>query len=111
MVKLQHQCRNCGCFLADEDHFSVETLPYEMKLPSQRRTIEMPHFLCQKCLITADLNPAQTVTFVPHESLIRDDFNSPILSRVFENRQVFLTVCQSYHYQFDQVLAERENEG
>ena len=33
------------------------------------------------------------------------------LSRVFENRQVFLTVCQSYHYQFDQVRAERENEG
>ena len=82
-----------------------------MKLPSQRRTIEMPHFLCQKCLITADLSPAQTVSFVPHESLIRDDFNSPIQSRAFENRQVFLTVCQSYHYQFDQVRAERENEG
>ena len=70
----------------------------------------MPHFLCQKCMKTAVLDPTQTAVFIPHKTLIRKDFNPPILSRVFENRQVFLTVCQSFHYQFDQVWKWMEDE-
>ena len=65
MVKLQHQCQKCGRFLADEDHFLVESVALELKA-SSRKHIDMPNYVCRNCIGSTTCGPTHTVSFIAH---------------------------------------------
>ena len=80
----------------------MESVALELKV-SSRKHIDMPNYVCRTCIGSTTCGPTQTVSVIAHKPIQRKDYNSTIVSHVFESRQVFLTVCLSYHYQFDQV--------
>lgn len=64
----------------------------------------MPPYVCANCLVKLPLEDRQILDVVPSVHYDPSDPNPFILSRVFENRQNFLSVCGSNHFQFDQVI-------
>lgn len=103
MVKLQHQCHWCGRYIDDELHFQ---LPEKVSSPVKHRSeknILMAPFCCLACLSTLSLELRTSVTPIPATQFDEHDWNESMITRSFENRQTFLSVCQGNHYEFDQV--------
>ena len=103
MVKLQHQCQHCGRYIPEEFHYR---LPEVLKTRSSRKLIEMEFYVCEQCISKIqERNGAELIEPIKY---CYKDPNPVIINHVFENRQTFLNVCQSNHYQFDQVFLSLE---
>lgn len=63
----------------------------------------MAPFCCLACLSTLSLELRTSVTPIPATRFDVQDWNESMITRSFENRQTFLSVCQGNHYEFDQV--------
>ena len=108
VVKLQHQCQVCGRFLAEENHFLLKNasiLEKNIKRTGSKKTIEMLPYICANCLIKQPVEDRQVIEVIEAIHYDTSDPNPFVLSRVFENRQNFLSVCGSNHFQFDQVFS------
>lgn len=104
VVKLQHQCQHCGRYIPEEDHFLIERFPTgESQRKGQKRSLQMQHYVCMSCFEALPMEERHSYVFIRGVHYDTTDLNPVILSRVFENRQTFLSVCGSNHFQFDQV--------
>lgn len=110
VVKLQHQCHVCGRFISEEDHFLLNKFvnsENNSKKGNSKRSIDMLPFICTQCLLKQPSDDRNDMKHIPAVHYDTTDPNPVVLSRVFENRQIFLSVCGSNHFQFDQVGNDR----
>lgn len=104
VVKLQHQCQQCGKYVAEEDHYLMERfIASEPLKKGSKKSLQMQPYICMSCFETLSLEERGSFQFIRGVHYDTTDLNPVILSRVFENRQTFLSVCGSNHLQFDQV--------
>lgn len=104
VVKLQHQCKNCGRYLRQANHYRLkESSKTEIKSRSGKPLLVTKSYFCQAC---ASQLPSSQQQFLEAEPAILTDTterNPLIVCRMFESRQMFMTNCQFNHYQFNQV--------
>lgn len=106
VVKLQHQCSECGHYLRDENHFII---PEECcvepvtKGRTGRQEIIRQKYVCLSCLPSLLLVERDAAVEIPAIPVALEEHNEWIVCRMLESRQIFMTICQFCHYQFDQV--------
>lgn len=115
---MQYQCCKCNKYVTEGNIYkpisSTSSLTSgEASSKESRRnvttgkTIDMPTCYCEPCYRALGHNQENNfqAEYVHCLDAECDDLNTRnnINIAVFENRQNFLSVCQSNHYQFDQV--------
>ena len=110
VVKLQHQCKSCGRYLRQEDHYRLkETTRTEIKTRTGKPSLVTKCYYCQDCASQLSFSQQQLLEREPAVLTNLTERNPLIVCRMFESRQLFMTNCQFNHYQFNQVR-KRERE-
>lgn len=106
VVKLQDQCCECGEYLRDVLHYHIpEECWVEPVSKSRmgRQEIIRQKFVCEKCLSCLPLVEQDAAITISAIEPCLEEKNAWLVCRMFESRQIFMTICQFFHYQFDQV--------
>ena len=108
VVKLQHQCKNCGRYLRQENHYRLkEHTKSETKTRSGKPLLVTKSYFCQECASQLPLSQQQLLELEAAVPTDLTERNPLIVCRMFESRQLFMTNCQFNHYQFNQVRAKK----
>ena len=113
VVKLQHQCCECGRYLRDQVHYCI---PEEcwvepvVKSRTGRQEITRQKYVCETCLSGLPVMERDAAVTIPPIAPTLQERNNWLVCRMFESRQIFMTICQFYHYQFDQVYERDMNQ-
>ena len=111
VVKLQHQCCECGQYLRDKTHYCIPEgcwVEPVIKSRTGRQEITRQKYVCETCLSLLPLVERDAALTIPAIAPTLQEKNTWLVCRMFESRQIFMTICQFYHYQFDQVNERSE---
>lgn len=98
VVKLQHQCAECGQFLREVTHFMIPAGKSE-----NGKNKKKDRYFCRGCFGRLGEEFQRSGIVVEGKPVDLRERNELTVCRLFESRQFFMTTCQCWHYQFDQV--------
>lgn len=81
-----------------------------VKSRTGRQEITRQKYVCETCLSGLPVMERDAAVTIPPIAPTLQERNNWLVCRMFESRQIFMTICQFYHYQFDQVYERDMNQ-